>query len=64
MEKKKLKQKTKNMNGMDKLKEYVFTILTIENLLIDHIDRLEKYYIHLAKNMSKIFDSLKKFFSN
>lgn len=64
VEKKKLKQKTKNMNGMDKLKEYVFTILTIENLLIDHIDRLEKYYIHLAKNMSKIFDSLKKFFSN
>lgn len=64
-EKKKLKQKIKNnkdMNDMDIVKEYVFTVLNIENLLIDHVDDVEKYFVHLAKNMNKIFNSLKKFF--
>ena len=61
-EKEKIKQTT-GIDGIDKIKEYVFTILTIENLLIDHVDKLEKYYIHIAKNMSNIFDSLKKFFN-
>lgn len=61
-EKKKLVKKIKGMKGIDIVKEYIFTILTIENLLIDFLDRVEQYYIHQAKNMSKIFDSLKKFF--
>lgn len=63
-EKKKLKKKIKagGIKDMDILKEYVFTILNIENLLVDHVDNTEKYFVHLAKNMSKIFNSLKKFF--
>lgn len=64
-EKKKLKQKIKeneDIKGMDVLKEYVFTILNIENLLIDYVDDIEKYFVHLAKNMSKILNSLNTFF--
>jgi hypothetical protein len=64
-EKKKLKQKikdSKDIKDMDVLKEYVFTVLNIENLLINYVNDMEKYFVHLAKNMSKIFNSLKKFF--
>jgi hypothetical protein len=64
-EKKTLKQKIKDTRGikdMDVLKEYVFTVLNIENLLIDYVNDMEKYFVHLAKNMSKILISLKKFF--
>jgi hypothetical protein len=64
-EKKKLKQKIKedgDIKDIDVLKEYVFTILNIENMLINYVDDTEKYFVHLAKNMSKIFSSLKKFF--
>jgi hypothetical protein len=64
-EKKKLKQKikdTEDIKDMDVLKEYVFAVLNIENLLINHVDDTEKYFVHLAKNMSMIFNSIKKFF--
>jgi hypothetical protein len=57
-----LKQKIKDTEGIDVLKEYVFTILNIENLLIDYVDDMEKYFVYLAKNMSKILNSLKTFF--
>jgi hypothetical protein len=43
------------------VQEYVFTVLQIENLIIEHVVKLELYYITLAKNMGRIFESLKKF---
>jgi hypothetical protein len=63
--KKKLKKKIKdadNIKDIDVLKEYVFTVLNIENMLINYVDDTEKYFVQLAKNMSNIFNSLKKFF--
>jgi hypothetical protein len=61
-EKEKLKQKIKNKNGIEVINEYIFTILTVENILIDHVDNIEHYFIQIARNMDKIFDSLKIFF--
>lgn len=63
-EKKELKQRIKlrNATGIEVVQEYILTILTIENLLTSHVDNIEKYYIELAKNMSKIFKSLRVFF--
>jgi hypothetical protein len=57
-----LKKKIKGKKGTDVINEYIFTILNIEKLLIDHIDDVEQYYINLARNMSKILDGLKMFF--
>jgi hypothetical protein len=61
-EKKKLRHKIKDMRGIEIIREYVFTILTIENILIDRVDKLEQYFINLAKNIRKIFISLRNFF--
>lgn len=61
-EKKDLVKRVSSLNPLDAIKEKILTILTIENLLVDHIDSIEKYYVVLAKNMSKIYDSLKVFF--
>jgi hypothetical protein len=61
-EKKKLTQKIKTIDDSEVVGEYILTILTIENILTDYMDEIEKYFIHLAKNMSKIHTSLKIFF--
>jgi hypothetical protein len=63
-EKEKINKTNKNIDDICVVKEYIFTILTIENILIEFIDELEKYFIHLAKNMRKIFECLKKFFKS
>ena len=62
-EKNLLKNTIKNKKGIDSIKHYVFTILTIENLLINRLDSLEKYYIGVAKNMEKILIAIRKFFN-
>ena len=41
---------------------YVHTALSIEYLLIDIIDRVENYYVQVAKNMSVILNELKLYF--
>jgi hypothetical protein len=61
-EKKKLKHKIGDKRGIEVIREYIFTILTIENILIDRVDKLEHYFIHLAKNIRKLFISLRNFF--
>lgn len=63
-EKKELDSRVKNQTGLNVIKEYIFSILTVENMIIDHIDGIEKYFIHLAKNMQIICEGLKKFFKS
>ena len=61
-EKKKLDVKIKKNKNLDNIKEYISTILTIENIIINHVNDIEKYFIIAAENMNKILASLKKFF--
>jgi hypothetical protein len=58
----KLKISTNSYTEKEIVSEYVFTLLCIENIVIDYVYDLEKYYIGVAKNMSKILDSLRVFF--
>ena len=61
-EKEKL-QKKKALKPIDETREYVFTILSIEMLLIDHLEKIEEYYIVQAENISSILKSVKDYFS-
>jgi hypothetical protein len=49
------------MEPLDVVREYIMTILTIENIISHHIEDIEKYYVSLAKNMNQILASLKVF---
>jgi hypothetical protein len=62
-EKNLLKNTIQNKKSIDNIKHYIFTILSIENLLINRLDSLEKYYIGVAKNMEKILIAIRKFFN-
>jgi hypothetical protein len=58
----KLKISANNYTDKELVAEYVFTLLCIENIVINYVYDLEKYYIGVAKNMSKILNSLRVFF--
>jgi hypothetical protein len=61
-EKKDLKKRVKGKKGIDLVKEYVFSVIKIDKLLSNHVNEIETYYVGVAKNMSKIHNSLKVFF--
>jgi hypothetical protein len=44
--------------------EYIKTILAIEHTLIEYVYKVELYYVEMAKNMTKLLDSLKVFFQS
>lgn len=51
-------------NEIKKIQEYIFSILKIENILLDHMNNIEKYYIEVAKNLNKILKGLKGYFTS
>ena len=54
----KLHKKIKNMSNINIVREYIFTLLSIDNIYTRHINNIENYYIKLAKNMSNLLESL------
>ena len=62
IEKKSLAKKIKSLKKNNILSEYIFTLLKIENILVPHINKIELYYVQLAKNMYKMLISLRRFF--
>jgi hypothetical protein len=61
-EKKDLSTRIKGKSGLNETREYILAIINIEKILSNHVEAIEKYYIGISKNMSKIYDSLKLFF--
>lgn len=59
---KRIENEQKKTGKNNDVKDFVLSVITIENILIDHIDAIEKYYIIVAKNMKIIFDGLKIFY--
>jgi hypothetical protein len=64
LEKSKLLDTTAKMSGDELVKAYIFTLLNIENIVIEHINDIEQYFVQTAQNMSAILNSLKTFFDH
>lgn len=62
-EKMDLTKRIKGKKGLDLIKEYVLTVIKMEKILSSHVNDIEQYYVRVSKNMSKIHNSLKNFFS-
>lgn len=62
-EKSKLEKKIEQMDNVnDIIKNHIYTILVIENMVIGRVSEIEAYYIAQSKNMVKILSSIKTFF--
>jgi hypothetical protein len=62
LEKKELYLRIQGKENIEQTKEYIFSILNMENYLTDHLSKIEKYYILHAENIVNLLNSLKIFF--
>ena len=63
-EKSSLDRRLKDLPVEDHVAEMVMSILSIENLIVNHIDSIEKYFAVAASNITLIMDGLKQFHSS
>lgn len=54
----------KKLSPINETKEYILTILNMEKILIDHLEKIEEYYIVHAENISALLTSMQKYFSS
>ena len=45
------------------VKDHVFAILLMENTLTDYLDKVERYYVACAKNITSILDTFHKYYN-
>ena len=59
---KKNRDEIKRLEQSNSVKDYVFAILMMENMLTEYLDKIERYYISCSKNMALVLDALYKYF--
>lgn len=50
------------IQGIEVVQGFVLLVLEVENMLLSHVEKIENYYITVAKNLETLLTHLKKFF--